>query len=254
MRQPLACWLVLLPLLGCAQARGGFEGPGADAAWLPDAPGGDAADPADGAPGQPDAQPAFTALVINEFVVNHTSTDTSEFIELRGPPSTDYADHVVLAIEGEGAMIGTVDRVVALGATDAGGRFATPYSTNLLENDTSTLLLVQGYTGVGTVDLDTDNDGVFDQQPWTALIDAVAVRASDLGVTYAGDAVLLPTHDAVGLPVGGASRMPDGVDAGGIGDWVRNDYDGQGLPCCAAAVASSGEALNTPGAANAVAE
>jgi hypothetical protein len=248
MRSPRPLWLVFLSLAACAQGRGGDgdDGFGADAAWLPDAAG-----RPDASSGRPDA--AGTALVINEFVANHIGTDTSEFIELFGSPGTDYSDHVVLAVEGEGTGIGAIDRIFPVGATDAGGRFVTEFMTNLIENDTVTLLLVRGFDGALGVDLDTNDDGVLDSQPWAELVDAVAVRSAAAGVTYAGAAVLAPGHDAVNVTVGGASRMPDGADSDSASDWVRNDFDGAGLPCCAAAAATTGEAMNTPGASNAVA-
>jgi hypothetical protein len=49
--------------------------------------------------------------------------------------------------------------------------------------------------------------------------------------------------------VGGASRIPNGADTGAVGDWVRNDFDGAGLPGFSG-TPDVGEALNTPGAVN----
>jgi hypothetical protein len=237
---------VVVPALGCAEARQGREF-GADAAWLPDA-GGGAPDAKPGKP-KPDAGGGASALVINEFVVSHTGTDENEYVELKGSPDTTYDDHSILVIEGEGTAIGTIDRVFPVGTTDADGRFATPYTTNQLENDSLTILLVRDLTvGVG-LDLDGDDDGELEDRPWTEIMDAVAVQVAEGAVTYAGEAVLTPDHDAIGLPVGGASRMPDGADGGGPSDWVRNDFDGAGLPCCSGEPAA-GTAFNTPGTPN----
>jgi hypothetical protein len=48
---------------------------------------------------------------------------------------------------------------------------------------------------------------------------------------------------------GGASRIPNGVDTDAVGDWVRNDYSGEGLPGFVG-TPEYGEAYNTPGLIN----
>ena len=50
-----------------------------------------------------------------------------------------------------------------------------------LENSSSTFLLVTGFTGAAGQDLDTDNDGTLDVQPWTSVLDAVSVINSSTG-------------------------------------------------------------------------
>ena len=41
------------------------------------------------------------------------------------------------------------------------------------------------FTGALNADLDTDNDGVFDTTPWSAIVDAVAVNDGGAGdLTY----------------------------------------------------------------------
>ena len=137
--------------------------------------------------------------------------------------------------------------------TDADGFWTTGYGGGELENGSMTLLLVEGFSGSVDDDLDTNDDGVFDVTPWTSIVDGVAVDdggGSDL--TYATPA-LAANFDGGIFSVGGASRVPDGTDTDGTGDWVRNDFDGDGLPCCAGAVADPGEAINTFGASNVVA-
>ena len=52
---------------------------------------------------------------------------------------------------------------------------------------------------------------------------------------------------------GGASRIPDGTDTDSPADWVRNDFDLAGIPDITG-TPQLGEALNTPGAANALVE
>ena len=98
-------------------------------------------------------------------------------------------------------------------------------------------------------DLDDNNDGMLDTMPWSFIGDAVGIwdgGASDW--TYA-DAVLDPNFDGVGFTVAGASRIPNGYDTELPSDWVRNDFDGFGLPGFPGTPAS-GEAINTHGAVN----
>ncbi len=43
----------------------------------------------------------------------------------------------------------------------------------------TTFLLVQDYTGTAGADLDTDNDGVFDTAPWSAIVDSLTLVDGD---------------------------------------------------------------------------
>jgi len=210
---------------------------------------------ADDSPGQVNAGQGFAAVVaapvINEFVFNHISFDTNEYIEIRAGANADLGGYRLLVIEGDAGGTGTIDRVITPGIADANGYWwtgALPQDT--LENGTQTLLLVEGFAGTLGADLDTNDDGVLDLAPWTAVVDAVAVSdggATDL--TYAGAAVLGPNYDGVSFTPGGASRIPDGIDTGTTADWLRNDFDLAGITGFAGTPVP-GEALNTPGAAN----
>jgi hypothetical protein len=195
--------------------------------------------------------PASAAIdpVLNEFVFNHTGTDTHEFVEVVGDPSTDYAAFTVIEIEGDGTGSGTIDGVFAVGATNADGYWSTGALGNELENGTVTLLLVEGFAGAVDNDLDADDDGTLDATPWTRIVDSVAV--SDGGatdVTYGG-VTLDPGFDGDGFPVGGASRIPDATDTDAPGDWTRNDFNGAGLPGFGDSP-EPGTARNTPEAEN----
>lgn len=192
--------------------------------------------------------------VINEFVANHQGTDSCELIEIAGSPSTSYAGFSLLVLDGDlSPNPGLVQQVFDAGTTSADGLWVTAAQpANTLQNGTGTILLVEGYTG-GLDDLDDDDDGMLDDEPWTALVDAIAVR-DDLGDRVYGGATLLLGDDLGGAdPVGGASRIPDGTDTDAPDDWVPNAFDGDGLPGdCDAAAAAAGEALNTPGTPNTV--
>ena len=194
--------------------------------------------------------PTTSDPVINEFVANHTSVDTNEFVEVFGDSNTDYSAFTIVEIEGEGSGTGQIDDgTVNVGVSNANGFWTTGFQNNLWENGTMTLLLVEGFTGSVNQDLDTNNDGILDITPWTRVVDDVAVTdggGSDL--TYSS-VVLGPFFDGNPFGAGGASRIPNGTDTDVIGDWVRNDFDGFGLPGFVGSPAV-GEAVNTPGIVN----
>ena len=207
-------------------------------------------------PGEPNALAVTPPadVLINEIVVNHFGADTDEFLEVRGSPSTDYSSLAIVILEGDIPNFGLVDGVFPLGTTDANGYWRTDFSSDVLENGTATYLLVQYFAGFPGWDLDMDDDGALDGEPWTARVDSFAIRDEDEPGDRTFDPVVLaPTFDGVGLTVGGISRIPDGTDTDSVDDWTRNDFDGDGLPSFPSATASSGEAVNTPGAANEVA-
>jgi predicted extracellular nuclease len=194
-------------------------------------------------------QPTWAAgdPLINEFVFNHTGSDTEAFIEVFGDPSTDYSALTILEIEGDGGGAGTIDAVLPLGTTDSGGFWTDDED---VENGTVTLLLVEGFSGSSGTDLDTDNDGDLDATPWDRIVDDVAVDdGGSSDHAYAGT-VLSPGYDGNSFTVGGASRIPNGTDTDTTADWMRNDFDGAGLPGFTG-TPDFGEALNTPGATNA---
>jgi hypothetical protein len=197
------------------------------------------------------AHSATCAPRINEFVADHTGTDTHEFIEIIGLPSTDLSTHTVLHVEGDGTGDGTIDSAYTVGTTDANGFWTTGFLANGLENGSISLLLVQSFSGSVGNDLDTDNDGTLDSTPWAELVDDVAVDDGGADDRHYSTTVLAANYDGQAFAPGGASRIPDALDTGATGDWVRNDFDGAGLPGFAGTLAP-GEALNTPGTFNAL--
>jgi predicted extracellular nuclease len=189
------------------------------------------------------------AAVINEFVFNHTGDDTAEFIEVF---VTDAAprDLTVLVIEGDGDGAGIVDRVYAVGPFDAAGFWTTGFlPENTLENGTQTVLLVTGFSSTAGTDLDTNNDGVFDSTPWTAIIDSVAVTDGGASDRTYSPVVLSAANIGAGFTPGGASRIPNGTDTDAVADWRVNDFEGAGLPGFTGNVTGD-EVANTPGASN----
>ena len=190
-----------------------------------------------------------THPVINEFVVNHAGTDTNEYVEVRGEANEDLSALTLIGIEGDGAGAGVIDNVVAVGTANAAGYWTTGYLANAFENGTLTLLLVEGFTGTAGQDLDTDDDGVLDVTPWTAVIDGVGLNDGGSGDRTYAEVELAAGFDGQSFAPGGASRIPDGVDTDTAADWVRNDFDqvGEG-----ATSAGPDAGRNTPGAENAL--
>lgn len=241
-----AALLLLIAGASCAKADGGFDGgpTRSDGALLPDAGGGIRADAATDAEPHGDATP-----VINEFVANHGGEDACEYVEIAGAPLTDYSRYSVITVEGDaGNGPGAVQAVLPVGTTTDGGFWVSSFLANQLQNGSSTILLVADFTG-GTPDIDTDDNGTIDAEPWSELADAVAVADGDASdVTYAA-ALLTRTFDGESSVVGGASRIPDGTDTDQPADWVRNLDNAAGLPC-ATGDTPIGEAQNTPGESN----
>jgi len=245
---PVRAALVLLVAgASCAKADGGFDGGPtfSDGALLPDAAGVRADAGTDAEP-HGDATP-----VINEFVGDHDGEDACEYVEIAGAPGVDFSRYTVLTVEGDaGNNPGQVQAVLPVGTTSAGGFWVSSFLANQLQNGSSTLLLVADFAG-GTPDIDADDNGAIDAEPWSELADAVAIHdggATD--VTYAA-ALLTRTFDGGNSVVGGASRIPDATDTDQPADWVRNLDNAAGLPCETGGT-PVGEAQNTPGAANSI--
>lgn len=159
------------------------------------------------------AATSHAAIQLNEIFLNPPGTDnTQEFIELRSTTGgvESFAGLTLLNIEGDATGAGNTDFVLSLGAfsTGANGLFlwrdsavvlnpapdlltvvnsadwpvnGTAFSGDL-ENGSQTFLIVSGYTGTLNQDLDTNNDGVLDLQPWTSVVDAIGFSENDAGV------------------------------------------------------------------------
>jgi uncharacterized protein len=195
--------------------------------------------------------PAPTDPKINEFVANHVSTDTNEYVEIVGDANTDYSDYAILQLEGDTTGSGVIDSVHIVGTTNASGHWYTGFLSNAFENGTVTLLLVKDFSGTVGNDLDTNNDGVFDSAPWSELVDDVAVSDGGEGDFTYSSTVLAAGFSGSPFVPGGASRIPDGTDTNSVDDWMVNDFDLAGIPPFDG-TPIVGEAYNTPGALNAV--
>ncbi|MCB0794751.1 MAG: lamin tail domain-containing protein [Flavobacteriales bacterium] len=157
--------------------------------------------------------PPTTNIVINEIRTDQVGADNDEYFELAGPALTSLNGLTYLVIGDGAAGSGVIESVSDLtGSTiPASGFFlaaeatfsgtATPdLITNLnFENaDNTTHLLVSGFSGTLNDDLDTNDDGVLDVEPWTAVLSSVAI----LNTTSGGD--LVYSTDQVGPDNGAA--------------------------------------------------
>ncbi len=161
------------------------------------------------------AAPAASDPVINEIRIDQPGSDVDEYFELAGDPGADLTGLTYLVIgDGTGGS-GVIEAVVDLtGQTiDTAGFFVAAESSftlgtadltttlNFENSDNVTHLVVRDFTGSDGDDLDTDDDGVLDVTPWSAVVDSVAlietVGSGDLvySSTRVGpDDVFVPGH------------------------------------------------------------
>jgi len=168
---------------------------------------------------------ALANPVINEFVFNHSGSDRNEFIEIFGTPNTDYSNLSIIEIEGDGPTAGTIDGVFPISTTNSAGFFTTNFLSNNIENGSVTLLLVRDFVGSRGMDIDTNNDGALNSQPWAAIIDSIAVTDNGSSDRTYANVVLNQGFDGVSFTVGGASRIPNGVDTNEVTNWQRADFN-----------------------------
>lgn len=182
-------------------------------------------------------------IYLNEIRTNQSGPDSDEYVEIAGLPgaSLDDYSYVVIGDSNTAGDYGVVEEAVLLTgySIPASGFFligeetmtlATPdlvLPLNHENSDQNTYMLVRGFTGFIGDDLDTNDDGVFDVEPWLLVKDSVAFIGADPAT---GDAVYSDT--LVG---------PDGIYAPGhaircgVSSWNVGCFDLLG---------------DTPGAAN----
>lgn len=203
---------------------------------------------------------AFTApaIVINELRTDNVGADTEEYLEIYGATADFSLDRVWLIVIGDRGgtdSSGNIDRAYELTGLNATGNYfliandnilgGTPDFTagiNIFENgDSSTFLLVTDFTGSTNEDLDVDNDGVLDNQPWSDVLDAVSI-------VEPGDApavVGLGYAVSLGFPGADVTSETDFVPAhvfrspDGTGAWFAGPFGSEEEP-----------ATDSPGAEN----
>jgi predicted extracellular nuclease len=169
-------------------------------------------------------------VTINEIRIDQPSSDNDEYFELAGPPGTslDGLTYVVIG-DGTGGS-GGIEAVVDLNgrAIPASGHFVAAEDTFMLapadlttnlnfeNSDNVTHLLVEGFSGANNDDLDTDDDGVLDTTPWSAIVDSVAlIETVGSGEQVYSSTTVGPDN---GFVPGHVFRCPDETGVWDIGD------------------------------------
>lgn len=162
------------------------------------------------------------SLSLNEFVLNDSSTDDHEFVEICGPAGFDLTGYSIVLIEGEGSSTGLIDRNFALTGTIGASGFYTigdaavspdQVKGDTMENGGATILLVQGFSGSLGFDVDTDNDGNADGPFPGQIVDLIGTgRPSQGDAVYYGAQQLGPDTGNGGtsdFDVAGGARCGD---------------------------------------------
>lgn len=162
--------------------------------------------------------------IFNEFIeiVGESGTDLNgfDFIVINGVGEVAFHFDLSGSIQPDGFWLGGG---LALAAAYGVGSGDIEQNLNLnYGNISATYLLVQGFSGAVTDDLDTDDDGTLDLTPWTARASDVAIVGNDTPLVYssnvfgAGTSTLEP----------GAFLCPDATGA-----WVvMQSSPGDGTP------------------------
>lgn len=191
-------------------------------------------------------------LVVNEIVIDHVGgNDDHQYIEVSGGAAMDYGAYTVVVLDGDSGEAGDVDQVYPVGTANGEGYWTTGFliGGEILDQGACTVLLVTGFSGSEGVDLDVGDDGTLDDTPWTEIHDSVFIGDGDPGDVAYSTVVIDSGFDDIGTAPGGVSRVPDSIDTDSVTDWMRNDFDGEGLPGFSGTI-MPGEAYNTPGALN----
>ena len=134
---------------------------------------------------------AVSGVVINEVRIDNTGGDTDEYFELMGSPG-ESLDGLTYLVIGDGAGdSGTIESVTDLngrhlendglfaahkdGTIGTCGGYDEEMTLNFENSDNVTHMLVSDFTGSNGDDLDTDDDGILDVEPWSAIEDCVAL-------------------------------------------------------------------------------
>jgi hypothetical protein len=142
---------------------------------------------------------------------------------------------------------------------DAGTTVGDPpgLGTNDITNDALSLLLVTGFAGAVGADLDAENDGILDSEPWSAVRDSVGfgrlnlAQNANVTSTYAGGDV---SQIVIGFTTDNASRLPGNTTANSEEAWYGGEFGGANGSNTSFRISNSffGEFIGaaTPGAPN----
>jgi len=187
-----------------------------------------------------DLRAAVRNVYINEIRIDQPGGDSDEYFELAGEADTAL-DGLTYLVIGDGAGgSGVIEAVVDLSGQTvstegyfvaAESSFSSTLGTadlttdlNFENSDNVTHLLVSGFSGSGGDDLDTDDDGVLDTDPWSEVLDCVAL-VEDLS---SGEEIYCPTTvgpDGEYVP-GHVFFCPDGWQIGAFDPEGGDDTPG----------------------------
>jgi hypothetical protein len=191
-----------------------------------------------------------STFLLNEILVNPPgSDDNREYIELLRVGGAGSAGGLwILQVDGNAGKAGQVNEAWNLGALAFGANglllignnydksplggpwsnlvetatlFGDPsgYGSGDLMNSSCTWLLVSDFNGMVGLDLDADDDGVLDFEPWSELHDSVGWSDGDAGDLVYSSAALT---QASGTP-DAATRLRDGLVPHSAAAWFNGD-------------------------------
>lgn len=146
------------------------------------------------------------AIRLSEIRIDQPGTDNDEYVEIQGPAGFNMNGFSIIVIgdnntTGAVDLAGSIESITPLDGAiiPADGYLLVAKSTmtiavpdfivaatamNFENSDNVTFLLVSGFTGALNGDVDTDNNCVFDVNPWTAIIDSVSLTGLDTTCIY----------------------------------------------------------------------
>jgi uncharacterized protein len=134
-----------------------------------------------------------SAVLISEIRTNQPGVDSDEYFELYSSSNEDNLANLTYLVIGDGPKgSGVIEAVVRLNehsfnkdnpfflTTESSFTLTDTTADNItslnFENDDNvTHLLVKNFTGINGEDLDSDDDGILDTKPWSAIIDGVSM-------------------------------------------------------------------------------
>jgi len=168
---------------------------------------------------------------LNEIRVDQLGADIDEFVEITG--TTQSLDDFSILVIGDDAAgsSGVIESVTDLtgGVIDGSHYFVIAKSTftlgiadliddalNLENSDNLTIYLVRGFTGFLGTDLDSEDDGILDVEPWLELVDCVSL----IETPGSGDLVYCNTQagPSGNFPPAQVERCPDVQGAFFVGE------------------------------------
>ncbi|HKQ47705.1 MAG TPA: DUF5689 domain-containing protein [Phycisphaerae bacterium] len=141
----------------------------------------------------PPATPCLTVddVRINEIRMDQPSTDLDEYFELKGTPNTPLGSLTYVVIGDGTGSSGVIEafRRLTSEKIPADGHYLATSTTytlggspddqstflNFENDDNTTHMIVENFTGATGQDLDTPDDGVLNTTPWLRIVDSVAV-------------------------------------------------------------------------------